>query len=324
MFRIAQVALTLALATAGLAYSGQAHAVDGLEWKWEEGQTRRFVSRVEMELPEPVMFNAEVNQDAFLSALNLAVVMACTPEANLKKRGWEIRCVLEDVAIAGRPIPNSVGRIQPIAQEWSDKLKNGGELLIIHGRDGTIRQVALEGVDKRLRRMQNIQEIMRQVLTRAVAPLDLQLPKKGDTRGSDSWQQRNALPMHYLSPVGTMGGMKVEHKISTQDGDTLVVHQSGSGTVGGAQMGANDQPRNLFAVNMTGTSTFDRAAGHFTDVQYLVRGLPTASGTRGEGGGDVEYRQATKFRLLDGDEKPTLFEPAEIGGAQQGGSNVLK
>lgn len=307
--------LTLGLALASNLVASPAHAVTGLEWQWPEGVTRRFVARSDVQLGEAVEFNAVENVDAYATRVKLALLLSCTATGPAGKTGWYLRCEIDDASVSAMPTPGTQGRVTAIAEEWAATYRDQAWIEFILTRDGALRSFDLEGVDKRIRRMQSIGEVMRQMALRALAPLNVQLPKKGDERGMGQWVQRDSIALTLPSNQGTLGNAPITHTLTAAptDGDsisTIVSH--GEGVLATAEE-LNETARNTYAMKLDGSARFDRAAGTLLESQFYAEGRTTSSSIQSEARIASGYIQTTFMQLLpEGDAPPSLPPSVEL------------
>jgi hypothetical protein len=292
-----------------------AHAETGLAWQWEEGQEHRFVVRSDVQFPEGFAMNGEDNMETFTTRLKLAFLLRCSPKALRGKRGWEMRCDIDDASIGAVPSPNSVGRMKPVLDEWLAIYRDKAWLEFYLGRDGRVSSIDLEGLDRRNRRMQDIGAHQRQVAMRALAPFNLQFPKKGDDQGRGQWIQRDAIAMTYPSREGSMGGATITHGIHEQaglpEGQTFIVSH-GEGTVSSAEE-YGESVRNVFLMALDGSARFDRARGLLLENQFFAEGTPTASSIVAEGKDSLTYQQTSYMQWVpDGQEPSSLGTALEL------------
>lgn len=305
MIRWASVVLGLSL------FASTASAVEGMAWKWEE--SRRYLLIADVNAPEFLWFQAELNHQARVFNWRTNLVVDCTAEPAGKKAHY-VSCKIEDVSIQAQPLPGDKEAMAPVLADLDQKL-TGAMLNLEMTKDGRVRSVDLEGIDRRHRRLNQIVESMRLVLTRAVAVLDLQLPKKGTDGGSGQWIQKQSLVTAFPSSLGTLGSVKTVHQISKEDGNSIVLTTSGKGLAGSGrtiQVNGQEQVANMYDVQYAGEATFDLADGSLLAREYQMRATPTASSENSGAFQGQPYLQYAKLMRLDKGETPNLGESRMI------------
>ena len=291
----------------GIMAASPAMALDGLEWQWAEGQERRFLIQSEVELSDVMFFNAEQNAEIRVTYFTVVADITCSPVSE-SKSGWALSCTIGGASLSAAPIYQDAARLPEVLAEMDEKYE-AARLEIQLGRDGRVKSLGLEGVSQRNRRISGIQEVMRLVLGRGIAGLDLQLPPKGTDKDRGLWKQKASMAMALPSNQGTMGGATTTHQIgSTADGIVNIVSE-GHGTLGSGEMimvGGVERPRNLFDMTFAGSGRFDTVNGQLLERQYIVEGTPTASSVSAEAIDGAKYQQATVIQLIDADREIEL------------------
>jgi hypothetical protein len=286
--------------------TGEASATTGLAWQWPEGEERRFYARSQLVLSEMFEMNALNNTDSVVGKVELELLLRCKLDVAIGKTAFAIRCEIDDVALRAEPWTTSRGRTAEVIPEWVSVLKDQAWIQIEQGRNGRIRSVDLEGTEKRISRMQAISENMRLLVSRAIAPFDVMLPKKGDDMGAGAWAQTESLVFALPSTVGTYGAPMIIHQVQrAEEGGKAIWLSHGEGTISsGEQMGEN--ARTTVAVKMDGSVVFDTARGLILESQYIAEGQVTSSSVRAESAAAV-YTQASLVQYLDGDRPAPKF-----------------
>ena len=153
---------------------------------------------------QPVRYHAEVLIQHFypievLAMQNISVrattLMAgadLTCKGEPFKKGTQVTCTVDTVSMQGEPQhPSDTDRLNQVMMEYGTIL-TGATLQIELGADGRLKVVDLEGVDKADERQREIHETLRLISRRMVAPLDMQLPRKGEATAGDSWKHKNS------------------------------------------------------------------------------------------------------------------------------------
>ena len=257
----------------GLGTATPALAIDGLEWQWAEGQERRFLLQTEVELSDVMFFNAERNAEIRVTYFTLVADITCSPEITTKS-SWELACQIGGVSLSAAPIFQDAARLPEVLAEMDEKFETA-HLEVTLSRDGRVKALGLEGVSQRNRRISIIQEVMRLVMGRGVAGLDLQLPPKGTDKDRGIWKQKTSMAMALPSNQGTMGGAITTHRVSGNTDGIVSIVSEGEGTLGSGEMilvGGAERPRNLFSMTFAGSARFDTVNG-----QLLERWPPRRS-----------------------------------------------
>jgi hypothetical protein len=287
-----------------------AQAASGLVWKWEEGQGRRFLVRSTVEMPEPIDFFGKLNSDARISKFTLTMVLSCVQEAKLGRAGWLLRCDIDAAGLQALPLPAHVGQVGPIAEQWADVLQDEAWLQIVQRPDGKLKSVDLEGVDKSNDRFQRVAEWMRQMCMRAIAPLDVHLPRKGELEG-DAWLQTAGIAFAAPSFTGGIGAVRWTHRIQSTDGSIVSWVDRGEGTI---QPGGESVDSTLMTLAMTldGSARFDTALGALVESQYYAAGQATSSSAQSEAGRNARYVQTSYVQLLSDGTVPMVPASGEL------------
>ncbi len=289
-----------------------ARATEGLEWKLEDGSVRYHL-QAQVRLSEMLWFRSERNDNARVAEFRVDVLTSCKP-SQAQKKGWELRCDIVAVGLQAAPLPQDAGKMGPIAEEMAQSL-TGTWVQVDFRRDGTLKNLHLEGIESENRRVSQIHEILRLVLVRAFAGLDLKLPKKGSDGGKGSWKQKTSLSMGFMSDQGTLGSSATTHEITATEGSVVEITSQGQGTLGSGEMiliNGQERPRNLYDVVFQGVARFDTARGLLVYREYIVDARPTASALLAEGTEGVHYVQAVRVQLVEeGQDAPAVTESGE-------------
>ena len=166
-----------------LCVSVPAHAVDGLVWNWDK--PKRFLLISDVNAPEFLLWQAEFNYQARVFKWRTNIVASCVP-SDVGKKTALVNCHIEDISLQATSLPGDMKNLPKVLEDLDAKL-SGASLQLELSMDGRVRSIDLEGIDKKRRRLTEIVETMRLVLARAIAPLDLQMPKKGTDGGTGAW-----------------------------------------------------------------------------------------------------------------------------------------
>lgn len=292
---------------AALVFSSVAVAqepVSGLVWRWEEGQHRRFLASADVELVEPLEFNGLVNTDNRIGAFKAMFVLDCAATTRVGKAAWELTCDIDAASVVVTPIPSHRGKCGPVAEEWARQFDDVYTVVIVQTADGRLRDVSLRGTNVDTDRFQRIGEWQRQMLLRALAPLDVHLPKKGEVQG-EGWFQKAGMAMAYPSFSGGIGSYRWAHALAEGAAPPMVSWiQQAEGTIQPGGDGVETAMMTL-SLKLDGSATFDTSAGQLVQASYFEDGYATASSVQAEAGRNGKYTQTSFIQLL-GDEVPML------------------
>ena len=284
---------------------------------WSE-KTVRYHAEVLIQHFNPIELLAIQNLNVRATTLMASSDMSCTGAA--LKKGWSLVCSIDTIALQGAPqYADDADALNAILLEYGSML-TGATLQIELGVDGRIKVVDLEGVDKADERQREIHEKLRLIMRRMVAPLDLQLPKKGEAESGDSWKHKNsAIAFEIFSKYGTLGGSVLKYSVLSDGPEEVVLTSEGHGNIGLSNSGAtygfsegSSSSEGSSGTSSTGyastsvTSTlynvvaqtagrFDVAAGQWA---YMVS---TAQGLRNQAVSDDNFTQAAWMGRINED-----------------------
>lgn len=295
---------TKAMLAAGiaLATSGVAHGAEGLRWTWDS--PRRYYLEADVSYPEPLLLQEEENVEARMWAATTRVITTCAPNGKAGKKSIEVRCTIDDIAMAAAPYEGDADRLVAVLDSVEGMLK-GAWVQLEFGFDGRVRSIDLEGLTSKNvnDRVRATQETMRLILARAFAGFDLELPENG-TDGGAAWTQSGAQAIGFPSQGGTVGVVDVNVAVARQSGDVVTMTTRAEGVAApGVVVAGLGTLANQYAMKMTGSASFDVGKHTLVGRQYTVEGDPTASSITATGGAGVRYVQKVQLRLL-GDDEP--------------------
>ncbi len=310
-----RVALELSVfALACLFSNGAAAEEPALVWRWPEGVHRRFFVESEVAVPSPVWFVADRNREARVIAWQLRLVLDCSLKFR-ERRANELACVVEDVGLLAAAVPGDgdsvwAGPVLPEILAEVDQKLTGAVLQLEQTPWGRIRNVDLEGLDRGNRRTGQMNETLRMLLLRAVAGLDLQLPKGGVTTDK-VWTQRESLLMKAPNQSGSFGGEESLHQVFQEVDTRRVIRSVGRGMVV-PMSGSSDETLNLYDSRLESAAVFDVASGALSERVWTVSGTPTASSAAAEGLSGLPYYQRGRLRMV-GDALVDVGATGEVG-----------
>lgn len=262
-----------------------AHAAIPFHWDLQEGAHHRWVMESQVALPGHIWLYADQNVDVRVRSLRTQLVVDCT----VTNGGDTMVCVVEDAALSGETYASERGLLQPVLDEIDAKLTGARVELELRG-DGRLRGTKVELLRLRPstnRRTRHTAEMMRVLVQRTFAPLDLQIPRRGLEEGG--WPQYHSTSLQLLTLQGTAGGGKLVHHAQHWGEDRALVATAGRATlIDGATMARQPIP---FDTTLTGHTVLDTRRGTLAEARWEIYGEPTASA-----GVTVPY-QATRIQI---------------------------
>ncbi len=296
-----------------LALALPASATEGLVWKWEKGQVRRYSLRADVELIDAFEMNQRLNVDANILRFDLSLNVTCTADTALGKAAWSILCDVDDAAMRVLPFPMSAGRMAPIIEEWTTALKNDARIELVLEHGGKVRSIDVDGLDKRLDRFEGIALQIQLAVQRAFAAFDVHLPKGGNDQGVGAWLQNSSWSMLVPSQAGSFGAPQITVGVLAAQPPMVLLSLKGVGTISSHGEVNPGQPRYTLTTELDGSMAFDVAAGELIQVQYVSVGTPTASSVMAETRSNSVYRQNVVVeRVADGEPMRSLQPNREL------------
>lgn len=309
----------LAGCLASLAWAPVAMATEGLAWGWPEGESHRYFLEADVQTPYLLQFNAQANDNIRVAKFTLTLNTLCTNIGDMGKKGFELKCSIDDVRLVAMPTASDAGRGLLGILDEIDAGYLGASATIMMGRDGYVRSVSLDGVTDRIRRMREMEETMRLMLARSVSALDLGLPRKGDDGGS-AWLVKKTTVFQLPSKFGSFGSSTIQSKVVEQDGAQVLIQTTGRGSVasgesavvGTPEGAAVDRPRDTYDMVIQSIARFDTERGLLVERVVTAEGNVTASSQTAENGVGVAYIQVLNVKLADDKQIPPFAENGEI------------
>lgn len=239
--------------------------------RWESGQIVRYQATVQVKVPSGMTFLGLKNTEARADLVGLALDLACAPEA--KKKGWTVMCEVDKADLQGSAFPAEQEALDRAFQE-NEAILQAATIKLEIADDGRIQVVDLRGIEQTDERAGYMREILRQLSRRAVAPLDLQMPKDG-VAPTKPWKQKGtplaAELLPSTSPIwsgmgsgpspasgGVAGGLTLENEIKGRDGAMVDIVTTGKGNVAALVTDYSTLFANLI---ISGEGRFDSATG---------------------------------------------------------------
>lgn len=230
--------LTLLLSTLALA--------GDLAVRWPADQTVRYQATMQAKVPSGITFLGVKNTEARAELIGLALDLAC--QSTPKKKGAELRCDVEKADLQGGAFPGEQEALDR-AMEETERLLDAATVALDVAADGRIQVVDVRGFEQTDERMAYIRELCRQLVRRAVSPLDLQMPKDGVDPGKP-WKQSGTPLVAELLPSaaptwagmgsgptpasgGVSGGLAIKNQVVGREGSMVSIVTTGEGNVAG-------------------------------------------------------------------------------------------
>jgi len=181
-----------------------------------------------------------------------------------------VTCTLDTIMFHGLPYKGDEEKLERIMAEYKEMM-TGAQLEIDIAEDGRIRALDLEGVSKDSLRESLIQEYLRQLMRKLVAPLDVITPKDGVDPGA-AWKYKG-YPIGYelLSRTGTAGKVALEFRTDEgRNGHAMLVAEGGGNVATNADADQGAQA----GVNMVGGGQYliDAASSEVAYGEFTVSG----------------------------------------------------
>ncbi|MBX2800967.1 MAG: hypothetical protein KTR31_25020 [Myxococcales bacterium] len=282
----------------------------GLQWDW--GRSHRYFIETKTQLPMMMWFAAKFNKQARVDWFDLRLVTECAPGVVETRRTWEVSCTIEDLALSAMGLPQEAGLLQPILDETDERL-TGAVVQLQVRNDGRIVNIDLERLERRNRRFGQINENLRQVLSRAFAGLDLSLPEREADIG---WVQNSGWIMRVPTAVGSSGNSELVHKIVSESGPVATIQSGGRALI------TPGDSANKFSTRMSGEATFDRRTGRLLDRTWTLMGHPTASSPIANGTEGYPYLQQGRVVSLSEGQTWDVGDSREIPANRDGQSAI--
>lgn len=295
----------------GMLVASSASATEGLAWNWDSGP-HRYLLRADVQMAEVMWVKVTVGQDARVVGFAIDIVTECVAGDAVGRRGVSITCTLDDLAIRLDPVATELGLLAPFAQEL-DTLYTGKPVTFTMLHDGRIRAIEIQDVDTIDRRINQIHQPFREMLKRALATLEVRLPRRGTDRGNGRWTELGTLAMGFPSEFGTMGRADVHLAISGTTEGVVDLQIRGEGVLGTGEVisiNGTERPKNLYEMTMAGTAAFDTAGGFLVAQNFSTNAVATASSQQGEGMSHG-YVQRSESRHLESGVRVVLPESGE-------------
>ena len=240
------------------AWMSVAMANGPMVWKWSPTASVSYHLETVVDTPRGRRWYAEENESARATKQMLLMDITCVGEPKGKKA--TVSCDLTSVEFRGAAVPGEEETLAAIMAHDAKRLQ-GSKLILGVRNDGRILSMDLDsGVPLKTSRSGQIMGGLRQMIERAMAPLDVQLPKDGVDKGK-AWKHKGMpLSMKLMTDQGTSGSVSMKHRVTRTEGGVVRLESTGRGTVAeGAMM--EQGTSTMMHVTGSGRAAFNTAVG---------------------------------------------------------------
>lgn len=269
--------MTSVFAVAVLALSSWA----GMEWNWAQPAGTKYHAEALVSTPRGFRYIGGTNIDARGLQVGVQADLTCsgTPDG----KAFSVVCKIDSARLDGRAFDGEQDKLDAILKEYSGLL-TGSRVEMRVRPDGQVSTFDLEGIDTTITRTRIAEEQMRQLMRKTLAPLSIQMPKKGDA--SKPWKHKG-MPLFYelMTMAGTTGGVVHKYQVDGEETDAGVfVVGQGHGNLG--SQAASQGATTAGAYNMVGASQtrFDPKTGLVLYSEVAVTGEPNGMASNLKGG----------------------------------------
>jgi len=266
----------------------------------------RWLVQTQVAFPYNQWMKAERNLETRVTHVQLETVLACDKSWQLGKHGYEVDCVLEDIALRAVEFDTPPQGLDLILEEW-DALATNARLQLQVMDDGRVGNVDLEDFrslsGSENRRTREIQETLRQFFTRIMAGFHMKLPE-GRAIKQGQWTEYNSTIFRFPQTAGNMNSSQVVHQMNIYKGN-VVVQSVGSGLMG---LNAEEEgAQRYFRAEYNGVAVYDKDTGIMTERVWALKGHETGSSQSSMVMQQRSaYQTGGRLRKLQEGEVPTL------------------
>jgi hypothetical protein len=244
----------------------------------------RWQVEVDYRPPRSMVLQTRRNREAQTDAVTLSATILCEQQAELDVRHVEALCAIE---AAHLQIAAHTGPADAIRTEY-EQLLVGASLQLQVDDAGRVLNVDLEGIPTDTRRSRTIAEILRQLLSHAMAGFDLAL-EHPNTLPTGTWLETSSR----LIPISldSIHASEVIH-VARAEGDEVVVHSTGRGTAQPRKNMATVRGATAVRATLVGESRFDASRGFQTSRTFAVKYEELGSNERGHLTGSLQLVDA--------------------------------
>jgi hypothetical protein len=270
----------------------------------------RWLVLNELWFPFGATFATEKNKQFDSFAFQLRTVLLCDKDGKLTKRRWEVSCKIEDIGLQVATLrrwrrEKDREVVQAVLDEIDAKL-TGLAVQMQVADDGGVMNFDLEGLLATNARNIEIQETLRQVLSRTMAGFHLRIPEHAQRAGQ--WEEYHSELMDLPSLTASRGNTRLVHLVSPVE-DMQIVQTVGEGTVVVAIPVTQQDAFAQGTAPEVGVTSVDRAGGGgaSADTPDTTGGegvSNAAMGSKRESSIDATYKMGATgvavFRKADG------------------------
>ena len=275
--------------------------------RWE----KRWYVETEVMFPQPFRLMGYLNNEVFVSAVQIRAVMGCRNDGGSRKL-IEAFCTIEDLALVGLSVRRAMTDNRKAVLTELDGALTGTQVQLQAKTRGRVPNVDLEGLSTRNNRSRERLESLRQLMMRAIVPFHLKLPKT--VRSGAKWFDHDSRMMTVPTLTqASSGGTTVAHYMNRYKGHLLVQTKGEAvARVPGQSVRLRsddgtdqfvDQGVMVFQLELDGVAIFDPETGIMTERVWSVRGESTASSISVQ---PVGYHHVGMLRMLEDDERPNV------------------
>ncbi len=276
---------------------------------WDYTAPQRFGMKTDVVLPELIWLASGFNKQARVREFSLGFIADCTA-GHVAKRRTELNCVLTDFGIQAMSLPQEEGLLEPILGEIDSRL-TGATVQLQVNRDGSLRNIDLDGLTRLNRRFGRINENLRLVLTRAFAGLDLPLPDRSPEAG---WIQSRSWIVSAPASQGTASVAQIAHKVIGEDGDRVFLASAGRGLI------SPREGENKYDLRFQSQATLDTKKGRMVERTWTMAGGPTPSSMVAQGFEGYPYLQRGQIVALGAEDEWDVVSTKEVRPTNRGPS----
>jgi hypothetical protein len=277
--------------------------------RWDD---TRWMVTTEMGVPYRFTFTKDENAEFRSREFQIRTIVRCNKEWKLGNHKYEVDCAIEDFGMQAsiaedRVKPADIERAQAVLDEIDAKL-TGAALELHVADDGRVTDLALNGVPMDNRRQSDMQETLRQVMSRIIVGFNLKLQKYNQLH-EGKWTEYNSTIMTIPLPAGVTGGggsNVLVHYLNHYRGQ-VVVQSIGKGMV---QVPFDNGFEANFTTDLIGVSLFDENEGFMTERVWALNGQSTASSFFDQG----TYFHAGRIWMLGSEDKPDCGPTRVVNG----------
>lgn len=249
--------------------------------------TVRYYAELLVQPAGNAIFIASNNQEAIPFQHMLSAEFSCTTQPDGK--GQRMICDVDRVNMQSEAARQTrQDAMNTIITEYTTLLESAS-VEVLFRKDGRIAMVDVEGVPQNNERGRFVHETLRQLMRRAFAPLDLQLPKRGEAQAGDGWKHKSgSLAFELFGNTATIGGSVLKYQV-TEAAEFVGVSSEGYGTVGagstaGVVLGGEEGLRgdnastsgdNLYKMVVNGAARYDTTTNRWIYAEYSAQGEHT-------------------------------------------------